>query len=106
MQNRGLIQRTQRLAARLEKACLTMSRRQAARAYGITTPNGEPNGIMVKHLIDGYVPVRDDTLLRCGLLPTVIPLVIPEENARRVLTGAWKLGGHWVSPEEFFGARS
>ena len=105
MQIRANTRRTRSLAKKLAKASLTMSRRKVAKAFGITTPGGEPNGIMVKHLIDGYIPVREDTIRRCGLLRDPRPRVIPEEPTRRVLTGAWKRHGHWISPEEFFGAR-
>ena len=83
-----------------------MSERKVAKAFGITTPTGEPNGSLVKMLIDGYIPSREDTLRRCGLLPTTKPPIIRDEPARRVLVGAWKLQGHWVSPEDYFGARS
>jgi len=93
------------LAARLAKASMTMSRRQVAKTFGITTPSGEPNGIMVKHLIDGYVPKREDTRRRCGLLNPPKPQVFLDEPLHRVLIGAWKLHGLWVSPEEYFGAR-
>jgi hypothetical protein len=82
-----------------------MSFRKVARFYNILTPGGKPNGGMVKRLIQGYQPKRQNTLLRCGLLPTVLPIIIPEEPARRVLIGAWKMGGSWVSPEQYFGAR-
>jgi hypothetical protein len=34
------------------------------------------------------------------------PPVVRDEPTRYVLTGAWKLHGHWVGPEEYFGARS
>lgn len=81
-----------------------MSRRQTAKAFGIVTPSGEPNGSMVKMLIDGYIPRREDTLRRCGLLVMPRPPIIHDEPAHRVLMGAWKLHGHWVSPEEYFGS--
>ena len=104
MQNRPTLRRIRRLASRLAKASLTMSRRQVAKKFGITTPGGRSNGIMVKRLLDGYVPVREDTLRRCGLLTPPKPR-IPNEPVRRVLIGAWKLNGRWVGPEEYFGAR-
>jgi hypothetical protein len=98
--------RYRRLASRLAKASLTMSRRQIAKRFGITTPGGEPNGRMVKWLIDGYVPAHEDTLRRCGLLTPPKPRAIPEEPTRRVLTGPWYLHGRLVGPEEYFGGRS
>lgn len=82
-----------------------MSERQVAKMFGITTPGGKPNGRMVKHLIDGYIPSNADTLRRCGLFPKVSESVIHDEPPRRVLIGAWKLHGRWVSPEEYFNAK-
>lgn len=92
-----------RLARILSKASRSTSFRQLAKTYRITTPAGKPNPGLVKHLIDGYQPHRPDTLSRCPV-PPVQPR-IHAEPIRRVLTGAWRLDGRWVGPEEFFGAR-
>ena len=97
---------TRQLSQKLAQAHRSMSYRRVAKAYGITTPAGRPNGGMVKRLIDGYQPKRTDTLLRCGLIPQPVEPIIPDEPTRRVITGAWKLGTRWVSPEEIFGARA
>ena len=83
-----------------------MSFPKLAKLYGITTPAGQPNPGMVKRLIDGYQPKRLATLKRCGIFPAHPIATFGEEPDRRVLVGAWKLHGRWVSPEEYFGARS
>ena len=98
---------TKQLAQKLRKAHRSMSFRKAARFYGILTPSGRPNGGMAKRIIQGYQPKHEDTLRRCGLIPDPKAFQVPEdEPTRRVLTGAWKIGSSWASPEEFFGARS
>jgi hypothetical protein len=61
------------------------------------------NPRLVKHLIDGYRPSREDTIKRCGVLSDIPQPFIFEEPARRVLTGGWMLNGRWVTPEEYYG---
>jgi hypothetical protein len=96
---------TRRLARKMALAARSMSFRQVAKMFGIVTPEGKPNPGMVYRIIhQGYEPKRPDTIRRCPV-PPVEP-VIHDEPIRRVLTGAWKLDGRWVSPEEFFGVRS
>jgi hypothetical protein len=93
------------LARKIAKASLTMSRLQVAKTFEIVTPAGLPNKRAVKYLADGYLPKREDTLRRWGLLKPATPRPVIEPS-RRVLIGAWKRGRRWVSPEEYFGARS
>jgi hypothetical protein len=96
---------TRRLAKNLKKAARKMSERKVAILFNITTPEGKPNSGMVHKIMHGYQPAKRDTLKRCGLLKRQRK-IIHDEPARRVLTGAWKLGKRWVSPEEFCGVRS
>ena len=93
-------------ASEIKKAARRMSRLQVAKRFGIVTPSGQPNKKAVTFLLTGYIPTNLDTQQRWGLLADPEPQPIQEEPARRVLIGAWKLHGLWVSPEEFFGARS
>ena len=84
-----------------------MSRLQTCKTFGIVTPDGRYNKKAVTLLLEGYIPAHEETLRRWGLLgKDAQPAIVLDEPARRVVTGAWKIGGQWVSPEEFFGARS
>jgi hypothetical protein len=100
-----LYRRFRKLSKILAKERKTISLRKIALAHGITTPKGAPNKRLVSWMADGYMPKRIDTLRRSGLL-TEEPPVIRDEPRRRVLIGAWRKGRRWVSPEEYFGARS
>jgi hypothetical protein len=93
-------------AALIKKAARHMSRAQTCKTFGIVTPDGSVNKKAVTLILEGYIPAHEDTLRRWGLLGDPLPVVIAEEPTRRVLTGSWNLGGCWVNPEEFFGARS
>jgi hypothetical protein len=100
MQSRSI----RRLSKIMASASRSMSFRQVAKTYQITTPKGKPNPGMVKRIIDGYQPKRRSTLERCPVPPR--PPRIKHEPIRRVLIGAWRLRGHWISPEEFFGVKT
>jgi hypothetical protein len=109
---------TRRLAKKLKKAARSASFRNVAKTFGITTPAGKPNpGLVYRMIYQGYEPKRLDTKKRSGLLPAdpISNQPVPgspqgqsaienPEPARRVLTGAWNLGGLWVTPEEYFKA--
>jgi hypothetical protein len=90
-------------ASEVKKAARHLSHHQVAKAFGMITPSGQPNARAVAHILTGYLPRNIDTLRRWGLLAPPTP---PDEPARRVLSGAWKLRGRWVSPEEYFKGRS
>lgn len=100
MQSRSI----RRLSKIMASANRSMSFRQVAKTYQITTPKGKPNPGMVKRIIDGYQPKRRSTLARCPVPPR--PPRIKHEPIRRVLVGAWRKDRRWVGPEEYFGARS
>jgi hypothetical protein len=89
-----------RLAKILVREHHNFSFRQLARIHQITNAAGKPNPGLVKHLIDGYQPRRAATLARIPV-PPVEPRIV-KEPVRRVLSGAWKLHGRWVGPEEYF----
>jgi hypothetical protein len=90
------------LAKILAKERHSMSFPELAKKYHITTPTGKPNPGMVKKIIDGYQPKRTDTLNRCPIPPMRETEIV--EPTRRVLSGAWRLGSNWVSPEDYFHA--
>jgi hypothetical protein len=90
-----------RLARKMAQEHRFTSLRNLARKFGITTPTGKPNPGMVKRIMDGYQPRRPSTLRRVPI-PPPDPV---DEPIRRVLTGAWRLHGRWVSPEEYFKSR-
>jgi hypothetical protein len=105
MRKRITLRQIRHRAAQIKKAAYGMSRLEAAKAFGITTPDGRPNKMAITHLLNGYIPTHEETLRRWGLLADPEPAAILAEPTRRVLIGAWKLYGHWVGPEEYFGAR-
>lgn len=88
-----------RLARILAKESHSTSFRKLAKTYRIVTPKGKPNSGMVFRLVNGYQPKRASTLARIPIPPEP-PRIEP---TRRVLIGAWRLDGRWVSPEEYFG---
>lgn len=90
-----------RLARILAKESRSASLRWLAKTYGIVTPAGKPNSGMVYRLINGYQPKRASTLARIPIPPEPPKI----EPTRRVLVGAWRLDGRWVSPEEYFGGK-
>lgn len=104
MPNGHLYRRFRKLSKTLAKERSKMSLRKIALSHGITTPSGAPNKRLVSHMADGYMPRQEDTQRRAGLLNPEPP-VIHDEPPRRVLTGAWRKDGRWVSPEEYFGAK-
>jgi len=106
MQNRPNTRLIRHRASEVKKAARKMSRHQVAKAYGMITPSGQLNTRAVTHILAGYIPRNIDTLRRWGLLTDIASPIIRDEPARRVLTGAWKLHGNWVRPEEYFGRRS
>jgi hypothetical protein len=90
-------------ANQIKKAARRTSYLGTAKAFGITTPDGRPNTRAVKFLLEGYIPAKEDTLRRWGLLgKDAQSAIILDEPDRRVITGAWKINGRWVGPEEFF----
>src|ERR1035437_7222604 len=104
MQNRPSTRPIHHKAAEIKRAGRKMSLMQLAKAFGIITPSGLPNKRAVRWILDGYIPSSPDSLQRWGLLAPPNPPEIRDEPAHRVLMGAWKLHGCWVSPEEYFGA--
>lgn len=97
MQSRSI----RRLARILTKEGHSTSLRELAKIYEIVTPTGKPNSGMVYRLINGYQPKRASTLARIPIPPEPPKI----EPTRRVLIGAWRLDGSWVSPEEYFGGK-
>jgi hypothetical protein len=102
MPNRPNTRLIRHKASEVKLAARHFSHHQVAKTFGMITPSGQLNTRAVAHILTGYIPRKIDTLRRWGLLAPATP---PVEPARRVLTGAWKLCGRWVSPEEYFGAR-
>jgi hypothetical protein len=106
MQTRPNTRLIRHRASQVKKAARHLSHHQVAKYFGMITPSGQLNTRAVAHILTGYLPRNIDTLRRWGLLADIESPVPHPEPTRRVLTGAWKLHGRWVSPEEYFGARS